>query len=135
MACGWDTGYFGIQQLNSATNKVVIFSVWDPGKGNDPKAVKDEDRVENLFAGEGVRIKRFGGEGTGGQSMSPFAWNIGQTNRFVIHSETQSNKTAYTAWIFDVAKSDWRKLATFRTRTGGRGLRGYYSFVEDFRRD
>jgi hypothetical protein len=135
MACGWDTGYFGIQQLNSPTNKVVIFSVWDPGKGDDPEAVKEGDRVENLFAGEGVRIKRFGGEGTGGQSMAPFAWKIGETNRFVIHSDARSNKTAYTAWIFDPAKSDWRKLATFRTRTGGHGLRGYYSFVEDFRRD
>ena len=27
MACGWNTGYFGIQELRSATNKVVIFSV------------------------------------------------------------------------------------------------------------
>ncbi|MFM7099725.1 MAG: DUF3472 domain-containing protein, partial [Verrucomicrobiota bacterium] len=25
--------------------------------------------------------------------------------------------------------------ATFRTRTGGQPLKGYYSFVEDFRRD
>jgi hypothetical protein len=135
MACGWDTGYFGIQQLNHPTNKVVIFSVWDPTKGDDPKAVQTEDRVENLFAGEGVRIKRFGGEGTGGQSMAPFPWRPGETNRFVIRSEVHSNKTAYTAWVFDGAKSDWRKLATFRTRTGGRNLRGYYSFVEDFRRD
>jgi hypothetical protein len=135
MACGWDTGYFGIQQLNNPTNKVVIFSVWDPTKGDDPKAVRTEDRVENLFAGEGVRIKRFGGEGTGGQSMAPLLWNIGETNRFVVQTEAHSNKTAYTAWIFDGAKSDWRKLATFRTRTGGRSLRGYYSFVEDFRRD
>jgi hypothetical protein len=135
MACGWDTGYFGIQQLNHPTNKVVIFSVWDPTRGDDPKAVRTEDRVENLFAGEGVRIKRFGGEGTGGQSMAPFPWRLGETNRFVIRSEVHSNNTAYTAWVFDGAKADWRKLATFRTRTGGRNLRGYYSFVEDFRRD
>jgi hypothetical protein len=135
MACGWDTGYFGLQQLNHPTNKVVIFSVWDPTKGDDPKAVKTEDRVENLFSGEGVRIKRFGGEGTGGQSMAPFAWQLGETNRFLIRSQIESNKTSYTAWIFDSARSDWRKLATFRTRTGGRDLRGYYSFVEDFRRD
>jgi hypothetical protein len=59
-------GYFGIQQLNNATNKVVIFSVWDPSKGDDPKAVAEENRVDNPFAGEGVRIKRFGGEGIGG---------------------------------------------------------------------
>src|SRR5512147_93392 len=45
MACGWNTGYFGIQQLNSPTNKVVLFSVWDPTAGDDPQAVKTEDRV------------------------------------------------------------------------------------------
>ena len=135
MACGWNTGYFGIQQLNSSTNTVVIFSVWDPTTGDDPKAVKTEDRVELLHEGEGVRIKRFGGEGTGGQCMAPFAWKIGQTNRFVLRGEVQTNKTAYTAWIWREDRGDWWKLATFRTRTGGKPLSGLYSFVEDFRRD
>ncbi len=135
MACGWNTGYFGIQQLNSPTNKVVIFSVWDPTKGNDAKAVKPEDRVELLFQGGGVRIKRFGGEGTGGQCMAPFMWRIGETNRFALQGEVQGEKTAYTAWLFDQTTNSWRKLATFRTRTGGKWLGGYYSFVEDFRRD
>ncbi|HMJ91310.1 MAG TPA: DUF3472 domain-containing protein [Candidatus Acidoferrum sp.] len=135
MACGWNTGYFGIQQLNNPTNKVAIFSVWDPTKGDDQKAVKPEDRVELLFEGAGVRIKRFGGEGTGGQCMTPFAWKIGETNRFALHGEVQGEKTAYTAWLFDHSTNAWRKLATFRTRTGGKWLGGYYSFVEDFRRD
>ena len=67
--------------------------------------------------------------------MAPFSWRLGETNRFVIRSEVHSNKTAYTAWIFDQSQAGWRKLATFRTRTSGRNLRGYYSFVEDFRRD
>ncbi|MGH7868909.1 MAG: DUF3472 domain-containing protein, partial [Candidatus Dormibacteraceae bacterium] len=33
------------------------------------------------------------------------------------------------------ADNGWKKLATFRTRTGGLPLKGYYSFIEDFRRD
>src|SRR5438105_1510307 len=33
MAAGWDTGYFGLQQLESATNKVILFSVWDSTHG------------------------------------------------------------------------------------------------------
>lgn len=135
MACGWNTGYFGIQQLKGETNKVVIFSVWDPTKGDDPKAVKIEDRVEVLEEGAGVRIKRFGGEGTGGQCMAPLAWKIGETNRFLIRGAVEGEKTAYTAWIFDHAQASWRKLATFRVRTGGKPLSGLYSFVEDFRRD
>lgn len=134
MAAGWNTGYFGLQQLDSPDEKVVIFSVWDPTTGDDPKAVKTEDRVELLYEGAGVRIRRFGGEGTGGQCMAPFAWKLGQTNRFLLRGEVQDQKTAYTAWVAQDA-GEWRKLATFRTRTGGLPLKGYYSFVEDFRRD
>lgn len=135
MACGWNTGYFGIQQLRGTNDTVVIFSVWDPTAGDDPGAVKTEDRVELLHEGPGVRIKRFGGEGTGGQCMAPFVWRIGQTNRFLLRGEVQEKKTAYTAWVFRHDTQAWWKLATFRTRTGGSRLKGYYSFVEDFRRD
>src|SRR5262249_31296271 len=37
MACGWNTGYFGIQELGDG-KKIVLFSVWDPTKGDDAKA-------------------------------------------------------------------------------------------------
>jgi hypothetical protein len=135
MACGWNTGYFGIQQLGSPEKKVVIFSVWDPATGDDPQAVKTKDRVEVLFQGEGVRIRRFGGEGTGGQCLAPWAWRVGETNRFLLRAEVQEQKTAYTAWVFRQDQQAWWKLATFRARTGGQQLQGYYSFIEDFRRD
>lgn len=131
MACGWNSGYFGIQQLDGPDDKVVLFSVWDPTKGDDPDAVKTEDRVEVLYEGEGARIKRFGGEGTGGQCMWKHNWENGQTNRFLIGARTETNRTAFTAWFFN--GDAWKKLATFRTRAGG--LEGYYSFIEDFRRD
>lgn len=140
MACGWDTGYFGIQELGRrdgelGSGKVVLFSVWDPTHGDDPSAVKPEDRVEVLYEGKGVRIRRFGGEGTGGQCMAGCSWKTGETNRFVVMGEVHSNRTAYTAWVWLSQRQDWWKLATFRTRTGGRPLQGYHSFVEDFRRD
>ncbi|MSU62155.1 MAG: DUF3472 domain-containing protein [Pedosphaera sp.] len=134
MVLGWNTGYFGIQELGNH-DKVVIFSVWDPTKGDDPSAIKTEDRVEVLHQGEGVRIKRFGGEGTGGQCMAPFAWKLGETNRFALHAFVEGQKTAYTAWVFKLDSNKWWQLATFRTRTGGKPLSGYYSFIEDFRRD
>jgi Domain of unknown function (DUF3472) len=133
MACGWNTGYFGIQQLGARDEKVVLFSVWDPGRGNDPNAVRPEDRVEVLYQGEGARIRRFGGEGTGGQCMWKYNWQVGQTNRFLIGAKIQGGKTAYTAWLW--TGKAWKKLATFRTRAGGQPLKGYYSFIEDFRRD
>lgn len=134
MACGWNTGYFGIQELGNG-KKVAIFSVWDPTKGDDPTAVKGEDRVELLHEGPGVRIKRFGGEGTGGQCMTDFEWALGGTNRFAVRGRPMEKKTAYEGWLWDAGKSEWRHLVTFRTRTGGLPLKGLYSFVEDFRRD
>ncbi|HWI56496.1 MAG TPA: DUF3472 domain-containing protein, partial [Bacillota bacterium] len=86
-----------------------------------------------LYEGEGVRIKRFGGEGTGGQCMWQYNWQVGATNRFLLGAEVKEQKTAYTAWVW--ANGAWKKLASFRTRTGGKPLSGYYSFIEDFRRD
>jgi hypothetical protein len=135
MAVGWNTGYFGIQELNAATNKVVIFSVWDPSKGDNANAVPAEQRVEVLHSDPGVRIKRFGGEGTGGQAMWNYNWRIGETNRFCLRATVQGDKTAYAACFFVPEEKRWRHLATFRTTTKGSPLKGYYSFVEDFRRD
>lgn len=135
MACGWNTGYFGIQQLDGPEDKVVLFSVWDPTKGDNPSAVKPEERVEVLYADDAVRVKRFGGEGTGGQCLWRHHWEIGQTNRFMVEASVEQGKTSYTAWFRGGHETVWKKLATFRTRTGGLPLRGYYSFIEDFRRD
>jgi hypothetical protein len=141
MACGWSGGYFGMQELRDG-KRVAIFSVWDPTKGDDPKAVRLEDRVEVLHEGEGVRIKRFGGEGTGGQGMTDFAWEAGAPVRFLVRAEahpgadgTPGGKTAYAGWIQEPRSGAWRHLVTFRTRNGGKLLRGLNSFVEDFRRD
>lgn len=132
MACGWNTGYFGIQQLDGPDDKVVLFSVWDPTKGDDPAAVSTQDRVEVLYQGADVRIKRFGGEGTGGQCMWKHKWLVGEINRFLIGAESQGGKHAYTAWFWTEAA--WKRLATFRTRASA-PMSGFYSFIEDFRRD
>lgn len=134
MACGWSTGYFGIQELGDG-RKVALFSVWDPTKGDDPAAVAPEDRVEVLHEAPGVRIRRFGGEGTGGQCMTNFDWQPGRTNRFLVTATVQGNKTAYAGWLWWPETRQWKHLVTFRTRTGGQPLRGLYSFIEDFRRD
>lgn len=132
MACGWNTGYFGLQELGNG-KKVIIFSVWDPTQGDDPNKVDATERVECLYNDLQMRIRRFGGEGTGGQCMGDFEWAIGQTNRFLVRGEVQGQKTAYTGYVEQ--NGQWRKLVTFRTRTGGLPLKGLYSFVEDFRRD
>jgi hypothetical protein len=133
MACGWDKGYFGMQELGNG-KKVVIFSVWDSGQ-NDPKAVADEQRVKLLHKDDRVRIGRFGGEGTGGQSFFDYDWKPGQTYRFLVTAKPNGQRTEYAGYVYLPEDKAWKHLVTFSTITGGKLLKGYYSFVEDFKRD
>ena len=135
MACGFNHGYFGIQELMPGEDKVVLFSVWDPGDQNDPSRVANEERVEVLHRADDVRVGRFGGEGTGGQSFFKYRWKIGETCRFLVQATTNANKTAFAAWFYLNDRKEWKHLVTFQTPTKGEPLRGYYSFIEDFRRD
>jgi hypothetical protein len=133
--CGFNGGYFGIQQLAS-NKKVGIFSVWDTGNtGNDPGAVADKNRVQTLFTGDGVRASRFGGEGTGGHSDFDCDWAVGTTYRFYVTATVDGTKTNYDAWFFDPATDKWKHVATFSAPDGGKRMKGLYSFIEDFRRD
>lgn len=134
MACGWNTGYFGIQELANH-RKVILFSVWDASDAEKEKSSKGEDRVECLYQAPDVQVRRFGGEGTGGQCMGDFEWRIGETNRFLVRAEFAGEKTSYTGYVWIQSKKLWKRLVTFRVRTGGTPLHGLYSFVEDFRRD
>jgi hypothetical protein len=135
MAAGWSKGYFGIQELANG-KKLVLFSVWDPNAGNDPKDVDETKRVKMLHKDDDVRVKRFGGEGTGGQSFFDYEWKIGETYRFLVAAKPDGdNRTAYSGYFFVPEKKEWKHLVTFSTITNGAMLKGYYSFVEDFRRN
>ncbi len=132
-ACGWNKGYFGIQELGNG-KKVVLFSVWDSNQ-NDPKAVGEDKRVKLLHKDDKVRIGRFGGEGTGGQSFLDYDWKVGATYRFLVTAKVNGERTEYAAFLYINEDKKWKHLATFSTLTGGKKLGGYYSFVEDFKRD
>lgn len=134
MVCGWGKGYFGIQELANG-KKLVLFSVWDPGNQDDPKTVKEEVRVKTLHKGEGVRVGRFGGEGTGGQSFFDYDWKIGETYRFLVTAKAVEKRSEYSGYFYIPEKKEWGHLVTFSTPTGGDLLKGDYSFVEDFKRD
>lgn len=131
--CGWNKGYYGIQELGNG-KKLLIFSVWDSSQ-NDPKAVAKEKRVQLLHRDEAVRVGRFGGEGTGGQSFLDFDWKVGQTYRFLVTATPAGERTEYAGHFYHPDRKAWAHLVTFSTLTGGRPLGGYYSFVEDFKRN
>jgi len=64
MANGFSAGYFGMQ-VNSPTEKRVLFSIWSPFSTNDPALVPDKDKVHLLRKGENTITQVFGGEGSG----------------------------------------------------------------------
>lgn len=131
--CGWNKGYYGIQELSNG-KKCLIFSVWD-SRQDDPKAVAEEQRVKLLYKDEKVRIGRFGGEGTGGQSFFDYDWKAGTTYRFLVVAKPDDERTEYAGYFYVPEDEAWKHLVTFSTITGGKHLHGYYSFVEDFKRD
>jgi hypothetical protein len=135
MACGFSHGYFGIQEIRDSNDKVVIFSVWDPGDQNDPNTVPEDRKVQVLHEGEGVEVSRFGNEGTGGKSMFPYAWKVGETYKFMVRAKTDGHRTTYAGYFYLNDKQEWKHLVSFNTISKGELLRGYYSFVEDFWRN
>lgn len=133
--CGWENGYFGLQQFDGENKRALNFAVWTPSDTADADTPLSDEPVEVVYASPKCVIKQLGGKAGGFQCMRQMNWRLGETNRFAIQAQVQSNKTAYTAWLFNEATVKWERLATFRAVSKGRWLRGYYSFIEDFRRD
>lgn len=132
MACGFHRGYFGIQ-VNSPTERRIIFSVWDSGdEAIDRDKVAAEDRVHLLAKGEGVVADSFGNEGTGGHSHLVYPWKKGQTYRFLVTAQPGGTFTTYSGYFYFPEKQAWGLIARFRAPKDGEHLRGLYSFNENF---
>jgi len=134
-ALGFAKGYFGMQELANG-KKVIIFSVWEPNHGQVAKNVPEEKRAKMLEKGEGVRVMRFGNEGTGGKSFFDYDWQLGETIKFAVNAKPIGKEaTVFTGYFYNNKTKTWQKMTKFRTITKGIRLRGGYSFVEDFRRN
>ena len=62
-------------------------------------------------------------------------WKVGETYQFLVTAKIVGNRTEFAGSIRAPGEKAWRPIATFSTLAGGKVLGGYYSFVEDFRRD
>ena len=132
MATGWHRGYFGMQ-VNSPSERRIIFSVWDAGsEAVDRGKVADDNRVKLIAKGEGVHAGDFGNEGTGGHSHWKHMWKLGETFRFLMHAKADGNVTNYTGWFWLAEQKQWRLIASFRAPKDGKQLHGLYSFSENF---
>jgi hypothetical protein len=132
MSCGFHRGYFGMQ-VNSATERRIIFSVWDSGKEPDDRAkVRWEDQVTLQAKGDSVIASGFGGEGTGGHSHWIYNWKAGETYRFLMHSVPEGTTTLYTAYFYVPEHNEWKLIASFRAPKDGKYMGHLYSFLENF---
>lgn len=132
MADGFNVGYFGMQVV-SATERWVLFSVWDPTNGS----------TSLVRQGSDVIVDSFGGEGTGGQSHLVYNWVAGETYRFLTRAQPDGNgNTLYSAWFSRIPHDrhlssrkdgcDWKFIATWKYPGTSTYLKGVYSFLESF---
>ncbi len=132
MANGFSEGYFGIQ-VNSPSERRVLFSVWSPFATDNPADIPAEDRVETLAKGADVHAQDFGNEGAGGQSFLVYPWKAGATYRFLTEVKPDGDgSTRYTSWFGDKQAGEWRLIASFRRPKTDLHLRGFHSFLENF---
>lgn len=133
MACGWHRGYFGMQ-VNSPTERRIIFSVWDSGnEAIDRKNVQDENRVKLMGKGEGVYTGDFGNEGTGGHSHLKYLWKTGEVQRFVVFAKpVDKTFTIYSGYWWHPEKDDWMLISSWKAPKEGGYLKGLHSFSENF---
>jgi len=134
MACGFKRGYFGIQ-VNSPTERRVIFSVWDAGnEAIDRNKVPDSNKVKLLAKGYNVVANDFGNEGTGGHSHFVYPWKTGEKYQFMVFALTDSAKaqTIYSGFFFLPETGKWKLIASFRAPKDGNYLQNLYSFSENF---
>ncbi|NMR24626.1 DUF3472 domain-containing protein [Pseudoalteromonas sp. NEC-BIFX-2020_015] len=134
MANGFAEGYFGIQ-VNSATERRVLFSVWSPFHTDDPAAIPVEMRIQQLAKGKDVYTGKFGNEGSGGQSYLVFPWQAEQTYRFLLKvnpTKNLANHTDYSAYFYDPIAAKWLFIASFRRPSTNTYVTRPHSFLENF---
>ncbi len=131
MANGHSEGYFGIQ-VNSETERRVLFSIWSDFVTDDPNQIPEEYKVLNLGYGEGVTVQNFGNEGSGIQSFKKFDWKANTTYKFLLKAEPAANSTDYTAYFYAPEVGDWQVIASLRKPKISKHLASLYSFLENF---
>lgn len=123
MSNGFSQGYMGIQ-VNSATERRILFSVWDASNG---------DKTSLLKKGADVVDNAFGGEGTGGQSYLLYNWTAGTTYKFITRARPDgSGSTLFSAWFYAPEVATWRYIATWKRPSTVTYLTGTHSFLENF---
>jgi len=132
MADGFGEGYFGMQ-VNSPTERRVLFSVWSPFETDDPKSIPEDQKIKLLAKGANVTTGEFGNEGSGGQSYLKYNWKAGQTYKFLLSAKPAGNNyTNYSAFFYAAEEHKWLFIAMFSRPATSTYLTNLHSFLENF---
>jgi hypothetical protein len=132
MANGFGEGYFGMQ-VNSATERRILFSVWSPFTTDDPSTIPDNQKIRLLAKGENVHVGEFGNEGSGGQSYLKYNWKAGVSYKFLLRGRPDGNNhSIYTAYFYDPEAEKWMLIASFSRPDTRTYLKRLHSFLENF---
>ena len=132
MANGFGEGYCGIQ-VNSATERRILFSVWSPFVTDDPKSIPDSLKIILLKKGENTVTGEFGNEGSGGQSFIRYNWITGNTYKFLTEIEPDGKgNTIYTAYFYAPESGRWQLIASFLRPKTETHYTNAHSFLENF---
>ena len=122
MVDGFTEGYFGMQ-VKSATERWILFSVWNPTNGT------------TVFTRKGTNVvaQNFSGEGSGGQAYLVYNWKAGNTYKFLTEAYPDgSGNTVYSGWFYAPELGAWTFIATWSRPNTSTYLTGCYSFLENF---
>lgn len=133
MTNGHAQGYFGMQ-VNSATERRILFSIWSAFNTDDPNQIPEDYKVTNLGNGAGVTVQDFGNEGSGIQSFIDVDWKAGITYKFLLKGEPSSirGSTDYTGYFYDPEVGNWQLIASLRRPKTDTYLTRLHSFLENF---
>lgn len=132
MANGFAEGYCGMQ-VNTDTERRILFSVWSPFQTDNPKEIPEDQRIQLLAKGEKVYTGEFGNEGSGGQSYLLYPWEAGKTYQFLtrVYPDGKGN-TWYYAWFKPQEEEQWTLLAGFLRPQTDTWYKKAHSFLENF---
>ena len=132
MANGFAEGYFGMQ-VNSPSERRILFSVWSPFKTDNPKDIPENQRIKMLKKGTDVYTGEFGNEGSGGQSYLKYSWTAGNTYKFLTRIRPDGlGATIYTSWFYAPELGKWSLIAQFLRPETDTWYQRAHSFLESF---
>lgn len=130
MANGFYAGYFGLQ-VNGASDRRIIFSIWSDYNTNDPSQIPANYAVQLVSKGSLVTTEEnFGNEGSGRHSIAQYSWHTDSTYKFLVHSVPDAGGVTYTGFIY--LNGAWNLIAKYYKPVGVYKMESLYSFIEDF---